>query len=117
LNISNNSIKYLSEDVCKSIRSLTTLDVSNNKLESLDNFEHFDRVRRLVAKNNHIRILSPIKQIDCLYELDLEGNAVDSHIDFLEFIKNKNDLIVVNLQMNPIMVEVDSIEKLNDDLI
>jgi hypothetical protein len=47
----------------------------------------------------------------------MEGNAVDSHIDFLEFIKNKNDLIVVNLTMNPLMVEVDSIEKLNEDLI
>ena len=58
-----------------------------------------------------------IKSIENIYELDLEGNAVDSHIDFLEFIKGKNDIIIVNLHLNPIMVEVDSIEKINEDLI
>ena len=47
----------------------------------------------------------------------MEGNAVDSHIDLLQFIKGKNDLIIVNLALNPLMVEVDSIEKLNNDLI
>lgn len=75
------------------------------------------RIKRLVAKNNHVRLLAPIKHVDTIYELDLEGNAVDSHIDFLDFIKGKNDLIVVNLQLNPIMVEVDSIEKLNEDFL
>ena len=49
--------------------------------------------------------------------MDLEGNAIDSHKDFLQFIRNKNDLIIFNLYMNPLMVEVNSIEKLNDDLI
>jgi hypothetical protein len=47
----------------------------------------------------------------------LEGNAIDSHKDFLNFIKDKNDLIVVNLHMNPLMVEVHSVEKFNDNLI
>ena len=42
---------------------------------------------------------------------------MDSHVDFLEFVKDKNDLIVINLHLNPIMVEVDSIEKMNEDLI
>ena len=117
LNLSNNLIKYMSEEVCKSLRNVTTIDISNNKLESFENFQHMVRIKRLVAKNNHVRLLAPMKNVDTIYELDLEGNAVDSHIDFLEFIKGKNDLIVVNLQLNPIMVEVDSIEKLNDDLL
>lgn len=51
----------------------------------------------MIAKNNYVRQLAPIKFIDSIYEVDLEGNAIDSHIDFLEFIKAKNDLIVVNL--------------------
>ena len=74
------------------------------------------RIKRLVAKNNFVRQIAPIRSIESIYELDLEGNAADSHIDFLEFIKGKNDLIIVNLHMNPIMVEVDSIEKINEDL-
>jgi len=35
----------------------------------------------------------------------------------LAFIKNKNDLIVVNLHQNPLMVENSTIEKFNEDLI
>lgn len=35
----------------------------------------------------------------------------------MSFIKDKNDLIVVNLHLNPLMVEVHTIEKFNDDLI
>ena len=75
------------------------------------------RMKRLLAKNNFVRELAPIGCIANLFELDLEGNAIDSHKDFLSFIKNKNDMIVVNLSMNPLMVEVQTIEKLNDDLI
>jgi len=73
-------------------------------------------LKRLIAKNNYVRQLAPIKSIDTIYEVDLEGNAIDSHIDFLEFIKAKNDLIVVNLFQNPIMVDIDSIEKFNEEL-
>ncbi len=74
-------------------------------------------IKRLLAKNNFIRELIPIQSIQNIFELDLEGNAVDSHKDFLKFIKSKNDLIVMNLSMNPLMVEVTTIEKLNEDLI
>ncbi len=48
--------------------------------------------------------------------MDISGNAVDCHADFLSFIKGKNDLIVMNLIVNPIMIDVDSIEKFNKDL-
>lgn len=65
---------------------MTTIDVSSNKLESLENFKYMHRIKRLVAKHNFIRQISTIKSIENIYELDLEGNAVDSHIDFLEFI-------------------------------
>lgn len=117
LNLAHNQIKSMPEDVSKNLRNVTTIDVSSNKLESLENFRYMHRIKRLVAKNNFIRQIAPIKSIENIYELDLEGNAVDSHIDFLEFIKGKNDLIVINLHLNPIMVEVDSIEKINEELI
>ena len=75
------------------------------------------RIKRLLAKNNYVRQLSDIRRLDGIYEVDVDGNAIDSHKDFLEFIQGKNDLIIFNLNQNPITVEVDSIEKLNDDLI
>lgn len=38
LNLSNNLIKSMSEDGCRNLSRVTTLDISNNKLESFDNF-------------------------------------------------------------------------------
>lgn len=38
LNLSHNFIKKLSESAAKQMKNVTTLDIQNNKLESLDNF-------------------------------------------------------------------------------
>ena len=38
LNLSNNLIKGMSEDACRNLSRVTTLDISNNKLESFENF-------------------------------------------------------------------------------
>ena len=70
-----------------------------------------------MSKNNYVRELAPIAGLKTIFEIDLEGNAIDSHKDFLSFIKEKNDLLVCNLVQNPLMVEVTTIEKFNDDLI
>ena len=117
LNISQNSIKSMPEEVCKKLNKLSTIDISQNKLESLENFQYMKRLRRLLAKNNFVRELTHIEEIQNIFELDLEGNAIDSHKDFLKFIHNKNDLIVFNLAQNPLLVDVMTIEKLNEDLI
>ena len=74
------------------------------------------RIKRLLAKNNFVRELTSLYSIQNIFELDLEANAIDSHIDFLNYIKGKNDLIVFNLNANPLMVEILSIEKFNDNL-
>jgi hypothetical protein len=74
-------------------------------------------MKRLLSKNNFVRELIPIAGLKTIFEIDLEGNAIDSHKDFLCFIKDKNDLLVMNLVQNPLMVEVTTIEKFNDDLI
>lgn len=104
------------EEVCQKLKKITTIDISNNQLETLAHFEHMHRIKRLLAKCNYVRELAPIKSIENIFEVDLEGNAVDSHKDFLSFIKNKNDLIVCNLNQNPIMVEITGIEQLNEVL-
>jgi Leucine-rich repeat (LRR) protein len=79
------------------LKNVTTLDIQNNKLESLENFEHLQRLKRLLAKNNFVRELAPLNQIMNIFEIDLESNAVDSYIDFIQLIKGKNDLILFNL--------------------
>jgi Leucine-rich repeat (LRR) protein len=117
LNISYNNIKVMAEEVCKGLRNITTIDVSNNKMESFTNFNYMHRIKRIIAKHNFVRQLEPIQTLQNIYEVDLEGNAIDSYKDFLQFIKGKNDLIIFNLNLNPIMVEVDTIEKFNAELI
>jgi Leucine-rich repeat (LRR) protein len=99
------------------MKNITTLDVSENKLESLDNFQHMKRIKRLLARQNFVRTLKPIQDCRGIYELDLESNAIDSHKDFLMFIKDKPDLIIVNLNLNPLMVDVPSIDALDAKLV
>jgi len=43
------------EEVSKKMQNVTTLDISNNKLESLDNFQNLNHLKRLIAKNNYVR--------------------------------------------------------------
>jgi hypothetical protein len=117
VNLSFNYIKKLPIDTCKKLKNVTTLDIQSNKLETLENFEHLSRLKRLLAKNNYVRDLVPLQSIKNIFEIDLEANAVDSHIDFVNLIKGKSDLIVFNLHQNPLMVETETIEKFNDDLI
>lgn len=117
LNLSHNCIKKMPAETCKKLKNITTFDISYNKLETLENFHLMHRMKRLLAKNNFVREIAPIKEIIGIFEVDLEANAVDSCIDFLEFVKGKNDILVVNLYLNPLMVDVTSIEKFNEALI
>ena len=48
------------EDVCKTLKNITTLDISNNKLEALDNIQYMHRMKRLLIRNNFVRELTPI---------------------------------------------------------
>lgn len=54
LNISYNCMKKLDVNVMRSLSNLTTLEISNNGLESLDGLENVHRLRRLIARNNQI---------------------------------------------------------------
>ena len=74
LNISFNQIKKLSQEVTSQLTLVTTLDISNNGMESLQGLEHLKRLRRLISKNNFISDLSPIEEISTLIEIDMENN-------------------------------------------
>ena len=97
LNLQYNLIKQIPEQVSKKQKNLLTLDISFNKLESLENFDQMSRLKRILAKNNFVKQIAPIKSLRNIVEVDLENNSVESHDDFLIFVKEKSDLIVLNL--------------------
>ena len=78
LNISYNCMKKLDVNVMRSLSNLTTLEISNNGLESLDGLENVHRLRRLIARNNQIQFLEPMANLQLLIEMDLENNPIDS---------------------------------------
>mgnify|MGYP001110580454 CR=1 FL=1 len=71
LNLSYNNIKLMPEEVSKKLKNITTIDVSNNKLQSLEKFQYMRRMKRLLARNNFVRELEPIGDVANLFELDL----------------------------------------------
>ena len=69
LNLSSNLIKKMPEEASKRLKNITTIDISNNKLESLDNFQYMHRIKRLLAKNNFVRELTPLQSIQNIFEI------------------------------------------------
>ena len=63
-------------------------------------------------KNNYIKDIAPLSEITTLVELDLENNPIDHLKDLGEGLKNKNDMLVLNLKLIPAMVMVSSYEYL-----
>ena len=52
LNISYNCLKKLNVEVMRTLCNLSTLEISNNGIESLEGLEHVSRLKRLIARNN-----------------------------------------------------------------
>lgn len=52
LNLSFNCLKKLDSVVMRSLSNLTTLEISNNGIESLEGIENATRLKRLIARNN-----------------------------------------------------------------
>jgi Leucine-rich repeat (LRR) protein len=92
------------------LKNLTTLDVSYNGLEALDGVEAMSRLKRLLSKNNKIQELEPLYALQSLVEIDLENNPVDNYVKLLDMLKNKSDILVVNLKLSPVFLTVQSYE-------
>lgn len=54
LNIGYNCLKKFKVSVMQSLSNLTTLEISNNGIESLAGLEYVSRLKRLIARNNQI---------------------------------------------------------------
>ena len=78
LNIGYNCLKKFDTQVMSTLINLTTLDCSNNGIESLAGLDNVRRLKRLIARNNQIQSLAPIYDLKLLIEMDLENNPIDS---------------------------------------
>jgi Leucine-rich repeat (LRR) protein len=76
LNLSHNNISNLTDEVTVNLKSLFTLDISFNKLESLQGFQNMNRLKRALFKNNQVTSLEPLKENLSLIEIDAEQNLV-----------------------------------------
>ncbi|CDW72911.1 UNKNOWN [Stylonychia lemnae] len=112
LNISSNNIKSLSNEITMNLKNLTTLDISNNGLETLENFQNLKRLKRLISKNNLIIETNQLKDITTLVDVDLEQNPLDSLSKLLLSFISKNDLLVLNLKQSPIMLMINNYDQL-----
>lgn len=54
LNLSYNKLKSIRGEVAITLKNLTTLDVTQNGLESLEGLNNMKRLKRLLSKNNQI---------------------------------------------------------------
>ena len=111
LNLSFNSLKRLNVDVMRQLTNLTTLDISNNGVESLDGLQHATRLKRLLARSNQVQNLEPMFKIERLIEIDLENNPIDSAKQVLLAVQNKRDILILNLKLAPLMVKVQNYDE------
>jgi hypothetical protein len=74
------------------------------------------RLKRILSKNNQVQHLEPLNSLICLVEIDLENNPVDNYVKLLEMLKNKPDILVVNLKLSPVLLTIQSYEQLCNEL-
>jgi len=103
LNLSYNQVERFTPEVAANLKNLSTIDLSNNELNSLRGFECFKRLKRCILKHNHLDNLKELAEISTLIEIDIEGNQVESMDPILEVLKGKKDILVVNLKGNQVV--------------
>jgi hypothetical protein len=54
--------------------------------------------------------------VTVLVELDLENNPIDSYESLLSGLQNKNDMLVINLKLAPVMLTISSFDQLIQEI-
>ena len=104
LNISYNLLEYIPKTIL-TLPRLHTLDVSNNRIVSLENVSSIKSLRCLFAHNNFITSLDGVEFLTQLLELDLENNELNSASELKEICTNSS-FAVVNIQGNPVQRKI-----------
>lgn len=103
LNLSYNKIIEINPDVTQQLKALTTLDLGNNQLTSLNGVQNLKRLKRLLVKNNHLTDISHLSDLNTIIELDFENNPIDCYEKIMTILMNKKDILVVNLKLTTII--------------
>lgn len=112
LNLSYNKLKCIPLEVAEGLKNVTTLDLTSNGIETLEGIHFMRRLKRLIAKNNQIQDLTALNSNEFMVEVDLENNPVDNHAQVFTMLKNKKDILVVNLKLSPVFLTISSYEQL-----
>lgn len=104
LNISYNLMDYIPNTIL-TLPRLHTLDVSNNRIVSLENVSSIKSLKCLFAHNNFITSLDGVEFLSQLLELDLENNELNSASELKEICSNSS-FAVVNIQGNPVQRKI-----------
>lgn len=68
------------------------------------------RLKRLLCQNNQVIDLMPLAEIHTIIEINMDNNPIDSFKTVLNCLKDKNDILVVNLKMAPIVLMINTYE-------
>ena len=104
LNISYNLLEYIPKTIL-TLPRLHTLDVSNNRIVSLEHVSTIKSLKCLFAHNNFITSLDGVEFLSQLLELDLENNELNSASELKEICTNSS-FAVVNIQGNPVQRKI-----------
>lgn len=58
----------------------------------------------------------PLAEIHTIIEINMDNNPIDSFKTVLNCLKDKNDILVVNLKMAPIVLMINTYEQLVQEI-
>ncbi|KAK7495942.1 hypothetical protein BaRGS_00012932 [Batillaria attramentaria] len=100
LRLSMNELRDIS--AMPSLINLRILDVSNNKLESLDGLSSLPKLEELYAHRNELRDILPVMSCGQLRVLNAANNHITSLDTTLKVLSNLRFLQVLSLHSNPL---------------
>ena len=102
LDLSNNEIEELPEHFLTSLLELSVLDLSHNRLESIDSLHtKLGNIHTLDLSHNKIRSLVGLRRLYCVVILNLKFNSIDD-LSYLSYLSKLPCLESIQLDNNPI---------------
>lgn len=100
--LNSNLISNCLNDSLKSLKNLTTLDLSHNMICDVSPLSQITTLKYLFLKNNHLNQCSSLFSLVNLCELDIESNEI-SAISELKCWEKHNNITIINAKGNPVI--------------
>lgn len=79
------------------LQSITELDLSNNRIKSIEGLEHLDSVTTLNLQHNKIEDFTPLEDMDSLTEVTIAGNPFEKEI--IKDLEAKNIVVLSKVEV------------------